>query len=41
MKKKGWDLPVIQKPMAIHYSFTPINCGKVDQIVADFKSVLA
>lgn len=40
IKAKGWDFPIIQKPMALHFSFTPINCVKVDQIVADFKSIL-
>jgi hypothetical protein len=40
MKAKGFDFPIIQKPMALHYSFTPINCVKIDQIVADFKEIM-
>ena len=39
MKKKGWDIPLIQKPLALHYSFTPINSLKVDQMVSDFKEI--
>lgn len=39
-KKRGWDIPVIQKPMALHYSFTPINSVKIDQMVADVKEII-
>ena len=28
MKKKGWGLALLQKPLAIHFSFTPLNCLK-------------
>jgi hypothetical protein len=37
MNNKGWDLPIIQKPISLHYSFTPINCVRIDQMVLDFK----
>lgn len=40
MKKRGWDVPLIQKPVALHYSFTPINSLKIDQMVNDFKEVM-
>lgn len=40
MKKREWDLPLLQKPLAIHYSFTPLNALKIDQMVADFKEVM-
>lgn len=40
MKKRGWDVPLIQKPVALHYSFTPINSIKIDQMVNDFKEVM-
>lgn len=39
MKAKGWDIPIIQLPLALHYSFTPINSLKIDQMVEDLKSV--
>lgn len=37
MHAKGWDLPLLQKPMSIHFSFTPLNATRVDEMIRDFK----
>jgi hypothetical protein len=37
IKAKGWDVPILQRPMALHYSFTPLNATKIDQFVTDFR----
>lgn len=41
MKKKGWSLGVLQNPLAIHFSFTPLNCTKRDEMIKDFKECIA
>ena len=40
MKKKKWDLALIQKPMGLHFSFTPLNSRKVDQMINDFRDTM-
>ena len=40
MKKKGWSLGVLQNPLAIHFSFTPLNCTKRDEMIKDFKECI-
>lgn len=37
MKKKGWGLALLQKPLSIHFSFTPLNCLKKDELLKDLK----
>ena len=37
MKKKGWGLSLMQKPLSLHFSFTPLNCLKKDEMLKDFK----
>ena len=41
IKKKGWEIPIIQKPMALHYSFTPLNSLKVNEMVADIRLAMS
>lgn len=41
MKTRGWGLALLQKPLSIHFSFTPINCLKKDEMVKDFKDCVA
>ena len=41
MKKRGWDVPLCQRPIAMHYSFTPLNSTKVDKMIADFEGLAA
>jgi hypothetical protein len=41
MKKKGWGLAVLQNPLSIHFSFTPLNCTKRDEMIKDFKECIA
>lgn len=38
MKGRGWGLSLLQNPLAIHYSFTPLNMLKRDEMIQDFKS---
>jgi hypothetical protein len=40
MKTKGWDLPLIQKPMSLHYSFTHLNSLRVAEMIAEFKAAM-
>ncbi len=40
MKKRGWGLALVQRPLAIHFSFTPLNCPKKDEMVSDLKDCL-
>jgi hypothetical protein len=37
MKKRGWGLSLLQKPLSIHFSFTPLNCLKKDELLKDLK----
>lgn len=41
MKKKGWGLAILQNPLAIHFSFTPLNCTKRDELIKDFKECIS
>ena len=40
MKEKKWSLSLIQKPIALHFSFTPLNCKRVDQMIRDFEDTI-
>lgn len=40
MHTKGWDLPLLQKPMSIHFSFTPLNATKIEDMIKDFKQCI-
>lgn len=37
MKNRGWGLALLQKPLSIHFSFTPLNCLKRDEMLKDLK----
>ncbi len=37
MKKRGWGLSLLQKPLSIHFSFTPLNCTKKDEMLKDLR----
>ena len=39
MKLREWDIPLIQNPIALHYSFTPLNSLKIEQMIADITAV--
>ena len=41
MKKRNWQLSLNQKPMSFHYSFTPLNSSKVDDMIKDFKECIS
>jgi hypothetical protein len=40
LKKKDWGLSVVQKPILLHFSFTPLNSTKADQLIKDIKDSL-
>lgn len=40
MKKRGWGLSLLQKPLALHYSFTPLNCTTKDEMIKDFRECI-
>jgi acyl CoA:acetate/3-ketoacid CoA transferase alpha subunit len=40
MKQKKWSLSLIQKPIALHFSFTPLNSKRVDQMIQDFEKTM-
>jgi glutamate/tyrosine decarboxylase-like PLP-dependent enzyme len=37
MKTKGWGFALLQNPLSIHFSFTPLNCLKRDEMIKDLK----
>jgi hypothetical protein len=39
-KKKEWGLSVLQKPILLHFSFTPLNSTKVDQLIKDIREIV-
>ena len=41
MLTKGWDLPLLQKPLSIHFSFTPLNATRIEEMVKDFKQCMS
>lgn len=41
MQKRKWGLALVQRPLAIHFSFTPLNCPNKDKMISDFKDCLA
>lgn len=40
MKKRGWGLALLQRPISIHFSLTPLNCLKRDEMIKDFKECI-
>jgi len=40
MKAKNWNLSLNQLPICFHYSFTPLNCLRVDEMIKDFKECI-
>jgi len=40
MKKRGWGLSLLQKPLALHFSFTPLNCQNRALFLKDIKDCL-
>lgn len=41
MKRREWSISLLQMPLALHFSFTPLNSTKVDQLIKDIKEVVA
>jgi len=37
MKEKHWNLSLNQLPLCFHFSFTPLNSLKVDEMIKDFQ----
>ena len=40
MKDKKWNLSLNQKPMCFHFSFTPLNSTRVNDMISDFKECI-
>jgi hypothetical protein len=34
-------LALLQNPLSIHFSFTPLNCTKREELIKDFKECIA
>ncbi len=37
MKERKWNLSLNQLPLCFHFSFTPLNSQKVDDMIKDFQ----
>ena len=40
LTKKGWNLNILQNPLAIHICITPVNIMNITQLVKDIKEVI-
>ncbi len=40
MKERKFNLSLNQKPMSFHFSFTPLNCTKVNDMIEAFKECI-
>lgn len=41
LKRRNWGIALLQKPITMHFSFTPLNSTKVDQLIKDIRESLA
>lgn len=40
IKQKEWGISLLQKPIILHFSFTPLNSTRVDAMIKDIRDMM-